>query len=67
MGMEDSTKEMKLLNTEALNIRAREDDAVGSTSVVLFDLWMKSMGEVEALRMAKMEDAMDSSSAPMLS
>ena len=58
MGMDNSTEEMKLLDTKALKIRAREDDVVGSIGVVLFDLWTKSIGDMEALRMAKAEDAM---------
>ena len=49
MGMGDLTEEMKLLDIEALKIRAREDDAAGSTSIFLFDLWSKSTGDVEAL------------------
>ena len=53
MGMGDLTEEMKLLDTEALKIRAREDDVAGSTSIFLFDLWSKSIGDVEALRMAE--------------
>ena len=69
--MDDSAEEMKLLDTEALKIEAREDDAAGSTGVVLFNLWMKSMEDMEALRMveatAEVKDAMDSSSAPSLS
>ena len=56
--MDDSAEEMKLLDTEALKIEAREDDAAGSTGVVLFDLQTKSTGDVEALRMAEAEDAM---------
>ena len=69
--MDDSAEEMKLLDTEALKIEAREDNAAGSTGVVLFNLWMKSMEDMEALRMveatAEVKDAMDSSSAPLLS
>ena len=38
VGMDHSAEEMKLLDTEALKIEAREDDAAGSTGVVLFDL-----------------------------
>ena len=56
--MDDSAEEMKLLDTEALKIEAREDDAAGSTGVVLFHLQTKSTGDVEALRMAEAEDAM---------
>ena len=69
--MDDSAEEMKLLDTEALKIEAREDNAAGSTGVVLFNLWMKSMEDMEALRMveatAEVKDAMDSSSAPLSS
>ena len=65
--MDDLVEEMKLLDTKALKIGAREDDAAGSTSVVLFDLWTKSTGDVEALRMAEAKDAMDSSSTPLSS
>ena len=36
--MDDLAEEMKLLDTEALKIEAREDDIAGSTSIVLFDL-----------------------------
>lgn len=35
--MDDSAEEMKLLDTEALKVGAREDEAAGSTRVVLFD------------------------------
>ena len=35
--MNDSAEEVKLLDTEALKIGAREDEAAGSTRVVLFD------------------------------
>ena len=35
--MDDSAEEVKLLDTEALKIGAREDEAAGSTRVVLFD------------------------------
>ena len=35
--MDDSAEEMKLLNTEALKIEAREDNAAGSTGVFLFN------------------------------
>ena len=56
--MDDSAEEMKLLDIEALKIKAKEDDAAGSIGVVLFDLWTKSIGDMEALRMAKVEDAM---------
>ena len=60
--MDDSAEEMKLLDTEALKIGAREDDEAGSTGVVLFDLWTKSTGDVEALQKAEAtteaEDAM---------
>ena len=58
VGMDDSAEEMKLLDIEALKIKAKEDDAAGSIGVVLFDLWTKSIGDMEALRMAKVEDAM---------
>ena len=44
VGMDDSAEEMKLLDIEALKIKAKEDDAAGSIGVVLFDLWTKSMG-----------------------
>nr|POE70269.1 hypothetical protein CFP56_60494 [Quercus suber] len=71
MGMDDSAEEIKLLNIEALKIGVREDDAAGSIGIVLFDLWTKSMGVVEAFRMAEataeVEDAMESSSAPLSS
>ena len=56
--MDHSAEEMKLLDTEALKIGAWEDDAAGSSGVVLFDLWTKSTGDVEALRMAEAKDAM---------
>ena len=35
--MNDSAEEVKLLDTEALKIGTREDEAAGSTHVVLFD------------------------------
>ena len=58
VGMDDSAEEMKLLDIEALKIEAREDDVAGSIGVVLFYLWTKSMGDMEALQMVKAEDAM---------
>nr|POE45719.1 protein tic 20-v, chloroplastic [Quercus suber] len=49
--MGNSAEEMKLLDTEALKIEAREDSVTGSIGVVLFNLWTKSTGDVEALQM----------------
>ena len=47
--MDNSAEMMKLLDIKALKIGAREDDVTGSTGIVLFDLWMKSIGDMEAL------------------
>ena len=47
--MDDSAEKMKLLDIKALKIGAREDDVTGSTGIVLFDLWTKSTGDMEAL------------------
>ena len=49
VGMDDLAEEMKLLDIEVLKIGAREDGALGSTGVVLFVLWTKSTGDMEAL------------------
>ena len=47
--MDDLAEEMKLLDIEVLKIGAKEDGALGSTGVVLFVLWTKSTGDMEAL------------------
>ena len=49
VGMDDLAEEMKLLDIEVLKIGAREDGVLGSTGVVLFVLWTKSTGDMEAL------------------
>ena len=60
--MDDSAEKMKLLDIKALKIGAREDDVTGSTGIVIFNLWTKSTGDMEALWMveatAEAEDAM---------
>ena len=51
--MDDSAEKMKLLDIKALKIGAREDDVTGSNGIVIFNLWTKSTGDMEALWMAE--------------